>query len=47
MLREKELESHKVLEIIDRVNIKELSSRLLTLNNPNGAKEIAKLLESV
>ena len=47
LLREKQLESHKVLEIIDRVNIKELSSRLLTLNNPNGAKEIAKLLESV
>ncbi len=47
LLRENELNVKKVLDILDNINLKEMSQKLLKLNNPNGAKEIAKLLESL
>jgi len=42
--RQKDLDSKKILKIIDSVDIKELSSKLIKKNAPDGAKKIAKLL---
>ena len=47
MLRENELDEKRVLDIIDNINLKEISSKLLNINSPNGAKEIANLLEDL
>ena len=45
--REKDLDSQEILKIIDSVDIKELSSKLLKENSPDGAKEIAQLLTKI
>ena len=45
LLREDELSMQKVLELIDTINLKAISQKLLKLNSPDGAKEIANLLE--
>ena len=47
LLRENELEKDKVLEIIDNMDIKSISSKLLKVNSPNGSKEIATLLNTL
>ena len=47
MLRENELKAEKVLDILDNINLEEISSKLQKINNQNGAKDIAKLLESL
>ena len=47
LLRESELSEEKVLHILDNLNLNDISSRLLKINNPNGAKEIAQLLEEL
>jgi len=44
LLRESEINSNKVIDIIKNVNLKEISSKLPSLIKPNGAQEIAKLL---
>jgi UDP-N-acetylglucosamine--N-acetylmuramyl-(pentapeptide) pyrophosphoryl-undecaprenol N-acetylglucosamine transferase len=46
LIRESELDSSKVLEILDQ-DISEISAKLIDSVNPNGAKEIAKLLISL
>ena len=45
LMRQDELNIDKVLEIIDSIDLEEISSKLIKLNSPNGAKEIATLLE--
>ena len=46
LIRESELDSSKVLEILDQ-DISKISAKLIDSVNPNGAKEIAKLLISL
>jgi UDP-N-acetylglucosamine--N-acetylmuramyl-(pentapeptide) pyrophosphoryl-undecaprenol N-acetylglucosamine transferase len=46
LLRESELDSAKVLQIIDN-DLSEISSKLIESVNPYGAKEIANLLISL
>ena len=47
LLREGDLNEQKVLEILESVDLEDMSKRLLKINNPNGAKEIASLLEDL
>lgn len=49
VIRERDLKSDEVLNIIDSVDIKEISQKIekLKLIKPNGAKEIARLLEDL
>ena len=47
LLREQELEKEKVLDILNNINLEDISSQLLKINNPNGAREIAKILEKL
>ena len=47
MFRENELDENKVLEILDNTDIEDISTRLMNEISPDGAKEIAKLLENV
>jgi len=49
VIREKDLNSDEVLDIIDSVDVKEISKKIeeLELIKPNGAKRIARLLEDL
>ncbi len=47
LLRENELKVERVLEILDNINLKKMSKKLLKLNSPNGSKELAALLEKL
>jgi len=47
MFREDELDEQKVLDILDNTNLEEISTKLMGEISPNGAKEIAKLLEEM
>jgi len=44
--RDNELSVEKVLDIIDSINLEEISQKLPNEINPNGARDIAKFLES-
>jgi len=44
VLRESEITEDKVIDIIENINLKEISTKLPTLIKPDGAKEIAKIL---
>jgi len=45
--REKNLNIEETLKIIDNIDIKDISSKLLKINEPDGAKKIAEILEKV
>jgi len=44
LLRESEVDSNKVIDILENIDLKEISENLPSLIKPDGAKEIAKLL---
>ncbi len=47
MFRENELDENRVLDILDNTDIESISTKLMNEISPNGAKEIAKLLEEL
>jgi UDP-N-acetylglucosamine--N-acetylmuramyl-(pentapeptide) pyrophosphoryl-undecaprenol N-acetylglucosamine transferase len=48
VIREKDLSSKKIIEILENINdISAISKNLMSMVKPEGAKEIAKLLESI
>jgi len=47
MFRENELDENKVLDILDNTDIESISTKLMNEISPDGAKEIAKLLENL
>jgi UDP-N-acetylglucosamine--N-acetylmuramyl-(pentapeptide) pyrophosphoryl-undecaprenol N-acetylglucosamine transferase len=47
LMRQDELNIDKSLEIIDNIDLENISSKLIKLNSPDSAKDIAKLLEEL
>ena len=47
VLRESEITEQKVIDIIENIDLKTISTKLPSLIKPNGAKEIAKILMNI